>query len=120
MNLATNAGIDDWTPMDLIKIKDEKRGTYVIGVLSETRYCLLSDGMYKFVISGKPGNGNLLGRCGATATFSISIDREGKNIYSGNLEGDCLENDPVIISITIEPEKPPQVKEVPKKEFYAF
>lgn len=116
--LLAKAGENEWNPWKLLEVQDDDKGTRVTGIKSIERSCKLSDGVYEVVISGEPGNINILGRCGSQATASVKITKDKNSVYSGSFEGDCHSDAPVTTKIKAGPNNLLKITTTPKNEFF--
>ncbi|WAJ39528.1 hypothetical protein OU800_09955 [Pseudomonas sp. GOM7] len=116
--LLAKAGENEWNPWSLLEIQDDTKGTYVTGIKSIERSCKLSDGIYVVIISGQPGNTNILGRCGAQATASVKIIKNNNPIYTGSFESDCHSGAPVITEIKASPNNSIKITTTPNNDFF--
>lgn len=115
-----NAGMNDWDPWQLLEIKDDENGTRVIGIKSVTRTCVLSDGKYEVIISGLPGNMNIMGRCGVAISAHTEINKNGQQIFSGGFEGDCHMSSMVLTNIIVKPGQNLQLTREPEEEAFGW
>ncbi|WP_372016160.1 hypothetical protein [Pseudoxanthomonas sp. 10H] len=111
-------GEDAWDPWDLLEIVDDEQGTRVTEIREVERTCPLSDARYRVVVRGAPGNGNILGRCGATASAQVRVWRGTELVFDEALEKDCHGGEPLVTAIELRPGAPPRVTRTPPLAFY--
>jgi hypothetical protein len=96
-----NKKSNEWDPWQLVKARDDKDGTRIIGIQKVKKTCRLSDGTYIVVIRPVPGNYNIQGSCGAHMSSGVSISRGKKKIFDSDFEGDCHDMSPITTEVTV-------------------
>ncbi|WP_454259466.1 hypothetical protein [Pseudoxanthomonas mexicana] len=116
--MVSQAGEDAWDPWGLLDIRDDDEGTRVVGTKVVSRTCPLDGCTWHVLISGKPGNADILKRCGSMATARVIVALGDAEVFDSALEGDCHDDEPVIARIEVPPGEPLRVTRVSRSQFY--
>lgn len=116
--MVAQAGDDAWDPWSLLEIRDDGEGTRVERIKRVSRTCDLGAASYRVTLSGKPGNMDLLKRCGLAVSAHVLVEQDGTTVFDSALEGDCHDGLPVITRIEIVPGETPRVTRTPRDAFY--
>lgn len=116
--MVAQEGDDAWDPWSLLDIQDDEQGTRVSRIKSVSRTCDLGKASYRVTLSGKPGNMDILKRCGLAVSANVLIEQDGTTVFDSALEGDCHDGQPIITRIEVAPGAAPRVVRTPRDEFY--
>lgn len=116
--MIAQAGDDAWDPWSLLEIRDDEQGTRVERIKRVSRTCDLGTASYRVTLSGKPGNMDLIKRCGLAASAHVLVEQGGATVFDSSLEGDCHDGQPIITRIEIVPGVAPRVTRTPRDAFH--
>ena len=89
-------------PWSLVTIKGDDHPV-ITKQKSETLSCSLKNGKYTVSIQPLVYSRKILGRCGATISSYVSVEKDGKSILAKTaIEDNCLDKPPKIKRITID------------------